>query len=93
MSKTLGLAKKPEERWDKWHLFFCYKPWNNSPVHLNMDLESWHLILSLYFFFKNAKKNASGGLILSLEKFGLISYSIFFFKKYLCSEKHKFRIN
>jgi hypothetical protein len=25
-------------------------------------------------FFKNAKKNASGGLIMSLEKFGLISF-------------------
>ena len=29
----------------------------NSPVHLNLDLESLHLIQSLYFFSKNVKKN------------------------------------
>ena len=32
-----------------------------------------------------------GGLILSLEKFGLILYS--FFKKKICSENNKFRFN
>ena len=48
-----------------------------SPVHLVLDLESLHLILLLYFFFKNAKNtHASGGLILSLGKFGLIPYLI-----------------
>ena len=41
--------------------------------HLNstgfQELESLHLILLLYFFFKNAEKNTSGGLILYLENF------------------------
>ena len=35
-----------------------------SSVHVAQDLESLHLILSLYFFFKNAEKFTSGGLIL-----------------------------
>ena len=54
-----------------------------SPVHLNLDLESLHLNLLLYFFFKNADKNTSGGLILSLEKFGLILYSNFLQKIFM----------
>ena len=43
-----------------------------SPVHFILDFESLYLILSLYFFFKNAEKITSGGLIMSLDKFGLI---------------------
>ena len=39
-----------------------------SPVHLDLEND---LILSSQFFFKNKK---SGGLILSLEKFGVILY-------------------
>ena len=45
-----------------------------SPVHLVQDSENLPLILSLYFFFKNAEEITSGGLILYLEKFGLILY-------------------
>ena len=57
-----------------------------SPVHLVLDLESLHLILSVYFF-KNAEKITSGDLILYLEKIIL-----YFNKKYLCSKKLKHRI-
>ena len=42
---------------------------DNCPVHLDLEND---LILSLQFFSKMQKKNASGGLIMSLEKFGLI---------------------
>ena len=48
-----------------------------SLVHLILDLESLHLILSLKFFLHFWKKITSGGLILYLEKFGLILYSNF----------------
>ena len=51
-----------------------------SPVHL--DLEE-NLILSMIFFFKNA----SGGLILSLQNLAW-SYTLTFYKKYLCTTKH-----
>ena len=34
---------------------------NYRPVHLNLDLESLHLILSLYFFSKKVKKITSVG--------------------------------
>ena len=44
---------------------------NLAPVHLDLEND---LISSLSFFSKNAKKIASGGLIMSLEKFGLIWY-------------------
>ena len=43
-------------------------------------------------FFKNANKNTSGGLILYLENMAW-SYTVTFFKKYLCSENHKFRFD
>ena len=45
---------------------------NTSPVHLVQDLESLRLSLSLYFFFKNAENITSGGLILYLEKIGIL---------------------
>ena len=49
-------------------------------------------------FFKNAEKVASGCLIGSpfnyvLKKIWLDFILVIFFKKYLCSEKDKFRIN
>ena len=48
-----------------------------------LDLEN-DLILSLYFFFKNAKQiHTSGGLILSIEKFGLILYFNFLQKIFM----------
>ena len=52
-----------------------------SPVHLDLEND---LILSLYFFQK-CKKIASGGLISSLKKFGLILY-LNFFQKIINSE-------
>ena len=61
---------------------------HNSPVHLDLEND---LILCC-IFFKNVKKNTSGGLILSLEKSGLIPYSNIL-QKELCSEKHKLRNN
>ena len=44
----------------------------------------------IVIFFQKCKKKTSGGLILSLENFGLIPT---FRKTYLCSKKHKFRNN
>jgi hypothetical protein len=40
-------------------------------------LRKFELNFAIVIFFKNAEKIASGGLILFLEKFGLISYSNF----------------
>ena len=45
-----------------------------SPVHLVQDLESLHLIVSLYFFFKNAEKIAGGIWILLLQFLSKISF-------------------
>jgi hypothetical protein len=59
------------------------KDTKHSPVHLVQDLECFHLILSLYFFFKNVEKIESGGLIFYLEKFGLILYFNFLQKIYM----------
>ena len=51
------------------------------PCSFESGLRKFALDPVVVIFFKNAKKVTSGGLILSLAKFGL-----FFCKKYLFSE-------
>ena len=50
-----------------------------TTVHLDLEND---LILLLYFFFKNAEKITSGGLILSLKNFCLILFQHFSKKIY-----------
>ena len=42
------------------------------PCPFESGLRKFALDFAIVFFFKNAKKITSGGLIMSLEKFGLI---------------------
>ena len=46
-------------------------------------LRKFALDFVVVIFFKNAKKITSGGLIMSLEKFGLIWYSNFLQKSFV----------
>ena len=62
-----------------------------SPVHLVLDLESLHLIQSLWFFSKMQKKIQL--VVWSCPVNLAWSHTLTFCKKYLCSENHKFRIN
>ena len=43
-----------------------------KPCPFDLGLRKFALDFVIVFFFKNAKKNTSGGLIMSLEKCGLI---------------------
>ena len=45
-----------------------------KPCPFGSRLRKFALEFVILFFFKNAENIASGGLILYLEKFGLISY-------------------
>ena len=70
-----GIIRKNHNK-DFWTIeqfeFECFG--GSDVVNKLLDLEN-DLILSSYFFFKNAKQiHTSGGLILSIEKFGLILY-------------------
>ena len=45
---------------------------SDKPCPFDLGLKKFALDFGIVIFFKNAKKFTSGGLIMSLEKFGLI---------------------
>ena len=63
--------------------FLNCQTWKSCPFC--WGLRKFALDHFIVIFSAFLKKNTNGGLILSLGKFGMISY--------LCSGKHKFRIN
>ena len=56
---------------------------NYEPCPFGSGLRKFALDPVVVIFFRNAKKNTSGGLILSLEKFGLILYFNFLQKIFM----------
>ena len=55
----------------------------SEPCPFGLGLRKFALDPVVVIFFKNAEKIASGGLILSLEKFVLIPYSNFLQKVFM----------
>ena len=54
-----------------------------KPCPFESELRKFALDFVVVILFKNTEKNTSGGLILSLENFGLILYFNFLLHKYL----------
>ena len=50
---------------------------SQQPCPFDLGLRKFALDFAVVIFFKNANKNTSDGLIMSLEKFGLIRHSNF----------------
>ena len=55
----------------------------HKPCPFESELRKFALDFVVVIFFKNTEKITSGGLIMSLEKFGLILYSNFLQKIFM----------